>query len=129
MGTGHLNASRAVKQFRNGEYDPGGAAVPVIGWDYDMTSNDGDINEYVISQPLRAGSFIAITLTWDREILFSNEGGDPDRFELDDVFSPFSRLTDMDLYLLPIGCKRDQFQDRWLDCLWNIRRAHFLSNS
>jgi hypothetical protein len=59
---------------------------------------------------LRAGSFIAITLTWDREILFSNEGGDPDRFEVDDVFSPFSPLTDMDLYLLPIGANATNFR-------------------
>ena len=60
MGAGHLNAKRALQQFAPGEFEPDGADVPAIGWDYGMTTGTGDINKYAIDQQMTAGSFISI---------------------------------------------------------------------
>jgi len=71
MGAGHLNVARAVTQYASGAQGPNGVPVPLIGWDYDSTDFDGDINKYVLNQELAQGSYISITLAWDREVTFS----------------------------------------------------------
>jgi hypothetical protein len=63
LGAGELNAYRAVQQLAPGEYNPGN--VPMIGWDY-HTIGEGQLNEYILSQPVTANSYIAVTLAWDR---------------------------------------------------------------
>jgi hypothetical protein len=115
MGTGHLNASRAFVQFENGEFDPNGADVPAIGWDYHSTGGVGfaGIKRYRIDQDLSADSFIAITLAWDRKVDFQNEGATTGVFEADDTFEdyvqdPFepqadSVINNLTLWLLPGG--------------------------
>jgi subtilisin family serine protease len=50
MGTGQLNAARALRQYRFGEWDPG--PVPLIGWDYGVTTGAGDTNVYQFNQQL-----------------------------------------------------------------------------
>ena len=102
-GAGHLNASRALKQFRNGEFESDAAAVPVIGWDYGQTSGDDDINKYAISQSLKAGSYIAITLAWDREVLFDNDADMDGEYDIGDTFVTDCCVTDLELYLMPAG--------------------------
>jgi subtilisin family serine protease len=64
MGAGHLNAFRAYKQFSAGEWNPS-QPVPTTGWDYRKV-NAGASAEYTIDKQLQQGSFIAITLIWDR---------------------------------------------------------------
>lgn len=103
MGAGHLNANRALKQLRNGEFGPGGADVPVVGWDFNTTEGDENTQKYVISQPLKAGSYIAITLAWDREVLFETDEGTTDVFDRGDTFTTDCCLADLDLYLMPVG--------------------------
>ena len=73
MGTGHLNAKRAVEQFATGEYDPNGAAVPKIGWDFDTTDQSTDVNKYVINSQLQSGTYFSATLAWDRTLAWFNK--------------------------------------------------------
>jgi subtilisin family serine protease len=61
MGTGHLNASRALQQFQADEFDPG--SVPPIGWDYNIQDDPFILNNY--SFTLSAGDFVSATLVWD----------------------------------------------------------------
>jgi hypothetical protein len=115
MGTGHLNANRAFIQFENGEFDPDGADVPAIGWDYHTTGGVGfaGINRYKIDQDLSADSFISITLAWDRKVEFQNEGATTGVFEANDTFEdyvqdPFepqadSVINNLTVWLLPGG--------------------------
>jgi hypothetical protein len=70
MGAGHLNASRARTQFAAGEFDADGADIPTVGWDYGTTTGAADINRYRFAGELEGGSFISITLAWDRVVEF-----------------------------------------------------------
>ncbi len=117
IGVGHLNASRALTQFSPGSYDPDTPTtdnpdVPVIGWDFD-TVNIGGVNKYRFDEPLPAGSFVSITLAWDRAVEFATDGGTPVSFDPGDTFQDYpdnfpdppadSVINDLDVYLLPRG--------------------------
>ncbi|MEX2168423.1 MAG: S8 family serine peptidase [Pirellulales bacterium] len=111
MGTGHLNASRALTQFRSGEHDADAADVPVIGWDYGTTTGEDDFNRYRFDTELREDSFISITLAWDRNVDFEVDAGLFDVFDEDDTFEKYvddgvsppddSVINDLDLFLMP----------------------------
>ena len=91
MGAGHLNAKRALTQFRTGEYESSDSVeVPMIGWDYGMTSNAVDINKYILDEPITAGQYVSMTLAWDRRIQFAFGGaGDANsNGEYDATFDP-----------------------------------------
>lgn len=105
MGTGQLNASRAVAQLEPGK-QPHAAPVPLIGWDFSMTKAKGEINKYVFDKALLKDSYVAITLAWDRHLDLVKKAGNkkPDQFESGDTFAD-KGLTNMDLYLLPKGAK------------------------
>ena len=102
MGTGQLNANRALQQFKPGEWDSfGSAEVPLIGWDWGLTTGAGDINEYIFDTPLLQDSYVSITLAWDREIMLNDTITANGSFDIGESFTDLG-LTDMDLYLLPI---------------------------
>jgi hypothetical protein len=114
MGAGLLDSSRARTQFAPGEWDSfGTATVPLIGWDFGVTLSAGDMNKYVFDTPLKANSFVSITLAWDRKMSLLDNGADGtpgtgDAGEGNGIYDSgesFSALglTDMDLYLLPAG--------------------------
>ena len=103
MGTGHLNAKRAFQQFDPGEYDAGGAPVPAVGWDLGFTDGFGDIQEYSLAAAIPAGQFVSLTLAWDREVFFENDGGTPGVFDVGDTFMEFVEPLDLNLYLMPAG--------------------------
>lgn len=113
MGVGHLNAHRTLQQYAPGEYDAGGVAVPLIGWDYGHTTGAGNNQKYVFAQQLTAGSFISITLAWDRQVVFQNDTAPAGVFNTGDTFAPSmspsnfpendDQINDLDLYLLPQG--------------------------
>ena len=111
MGTGHLNASRALTQFRSGEYDADAADVPVIGWDYGTTTGEDDFNRYRFDSELRADSFISITLAWDRNVEFDLDADMDGQYDRGDTFEEYADaspappddevINDLDVYLLP----------------------------
>ena len=101
FGAGHLNAAKAATQFSAGEWD-GGENIPNIGWDFGETGGVGDYR-YTFEDDLTADSWIALTLTWDREV---NKTGDDDTYSVGDLFSidvPDNGLCNLDLYLVPSG--------------------------
>ena len=55
MGTGHLNARRALQQFVPGEFDSDAGDVPVIGWDFGQTAMINDTNVYPLAGMLTQG--------------------------------------------------------------------------
>jgi hypothetical protein len=119
MGAGHLNAKRAFQQYQPGEYDPGGAAVPLIGWDYHQTTGVNAINRYSIGPQLFGGSFISVTMAWDRIVNFAVDQGTQNFYddisEEADLFDPWDdatppaddQINDLDLYLVPAGMTID----------------------
>lgn len=108
MGTGHLNAFRAYQQFSPGEWNPT-APVPPVGWDYSAVSASNasepggspqpSIQEYVLEKPLQQGSFVSITLAWNRlvELEDTNNNGEYDEGE---EFRDLG-LNNLDLYIMP----------------------------
>lgn len=96
MGTGHLNAFRAYKQFSGGQFSPD-KPVSNIGWDFGKITANQDI-EYTLEKPLKGKSFVSITLNWDRlvELEDKNNNG---QYDIDEKFSDRG-LNNLDLYLV-----------------------------
>ncbi len=113
MGAGHLNARRALQQYLPGEFDANSAAVPNIGWDLGHTTGAGNTQKYVFSQQLTAGTFVSITLVWDRHVELMTDTSPTGQFNIGDNFKPSTasplapenddQTNDLDLYLLPQG--------------------------
>jgi hypothetical protein len=116
MGTGQLNAARAITQFEPGEWHGSNVvapAVPKIGWDLGGTTGFGDIQKYALDPLLFTDDWISITLAWDRFVSLNDVGADGlpgtgdagegnGDFDLGDTFSS-AGLTDLDLFLVPVG--------------------------
>ncbi|NEP01657.1 MAG: S8 family serine peptidase [Symploca sp. SIO2E9] len=100
MGTGHLDTFRAYQQFQPGQWSPNSVPVPPIGWDYNSTEKSSS-QEYVLDQPLKEGSFVSLTLTWDRIV----ELQDTNLNQVYDLGESFRDrgLNNLDLYLMPVG--------------------------
>ncbi len=97
MGTGHLNAFRAYEQFRGGQWSPQAPVAP-IGWDY-RSVETSDHRDYIIDSPLPAGSFVAATLAWNREVEL-NDANDNNLYDAGETFRD-GGLNDLNLYLMP----------------------------
>ncbi|MBW4519451.1 MAG: S8 family serine peptidase [Scytolyngbya sp. HA4215-MV1] len=116
MGTGQLNAYRAYLQFSPGQWSPA-TPVPTIGWDYRSVGvanpqsttpaaaepgspglHPSAFQDYLLEKPLQAGSFISVTLTWDRmvDLIDANQNGE---YEIGENFRAHS-LNNLDLYLM-----------------------------
>ncbi|RIK82768.1 MAG: hypothetical protein DCC67_06790 [Planctomycetota bacterium] len=119
MGTGHLNASRALTQFRAGEFESSLTVdVPAIGWDYGTTTGMDDVNRYRIAPILRGGSFISVTLAWDRVVTVDNEAGTASVYDIGDTYDEFvddginplgdSVINNMRLWVAPKGAAPSQ---------------------
>jgi subtilisin family serine protease len=96
MGAGHLNVFRAYQQFNAGQWQPS-AAVPAIGWDY-RTVNLGASVDYILAKPLKQGSFVAVTLSWDR-LVELNDKNQNQQYDLGENFRDRG-LNNLDLYLV-----------------------------
>ncbi|MFN6212077.1 MAG: S8 family serine peptidase, partial [Microcystis sp.] len=97
MGTGHLNTFRAYQQFSNGQWSAA-ESIPPIGWDY-ATVTANSYQDYALEKPLKANSFVSITLAWDRlvELIDTNRNN---LYDLDESFQDRG-LNNLDVYLLP----------------------------
>ncbi len=95
LGTGHLNAFRAYEQLAGGQWMPG--TVGPIGWNYGSLSETGSAEDYIFEQPLRGGSYISATLSWERMVELNSSD---EYYDLDESFAG-QDLSNLDLYLLP----------------------------
>ena len=100
MGTGQLHTFRAYQQFQPGQWSPT-APVPPIGWDYrtvTATDSTNTFQDYVLEQPLQQGSFVSVTLAWDRyvELQDQNRNGE---YDVNESFRDRG-LNNIDLYLM-----------------------------
>ncbi len=97
MGVGHLNVFRAYQQFSGGQWKPNGL-VPTIGWDYETVSKD-NYQDYIIKEPLRQTSYVAITLVWDRLVKLNDRNGNQ-QYDLEETFEDRG-INNLDVYLMP----------------------------
>ncbi|MBD2021693.1 S8 family serine peptidase [Leptolyngbya sp. FACHB-36] len=100
MGVGQLNAFRAYQQFSPGQWSPTDA-LPPIGWDYrtvNAETGESGFQDYILEKPLQQGSFVSVTLAWNRlvELADKNSNGE---FDLGEDFRDRG-LNDLNLYLL-----------------------------
>jgi hypothetical protein len=86
LGTGVLDAERAIRQFDAGEQAPG--FVGVLGWNRDALSPALDRDVYKIERRIRRGDFITVTLAWDR-VMTEGDG--------DGIVEPGDAYTDGDV--------------------------------
>ncbi|MDW8343373.1 MAG: S8 family serine peptidase [Verrucomicrobiae bacterium] len=99
LGTGAVDALRAVLQLDGGQQGPG--AVNPIGWDLN-TLNMGSPKDYYLNFPTGGtGVFLTVTLTWDRRVS-RTEGGEPDLEFQGDSFTPLA-LPNLDLQIFYQG--------------------------
>ena len=81
--------------------------MPVIGWDYGHSQNQNQSNTYAFNQRLPLGSFISITLAFDRVVQFAM-GGSGNMFHSGDKFQASTdfqtpghdQFSDLDLFLI-----------------------------
>jgi hypothetical protein len=122
IGTGQLNAYRALAQFAAGESAAG--VVPAIGWDYGTTNGPNEVSKYIFDKPLIAQSYLSVSLAWDRLVDLS----DANTNGLYDVGENFmSRsMSNLDLFLLPKGTT-DVGQALWSSesTLYNVEHMFF----
>lgn len=102
MGTGHLNAMRAYQQLSAGKWNYLDK-VPTMGWNYD-TMTENTVHDYIIDTPLKAESFINITVTWHRKVGL-NDKNKNNQYDLGENFINES-LNNLDLYLINNDKKR-----------------------
>ncbi|MBW4688549.1 MAG: S8 family serine peptidase [Komarekiella atlantica HA4396-MV6] len=101
MGAGHLNVFRAYQQLSGGQWQPS-AAVPPIGWNY-RTVDVGASADYMLAKPLKQGSFISISLSWDR-LVELNDRNKNQQFDVGENFRDRG-LNNLDLYLVKADAK------------------------
>ncbi|MEO0520026.1 MAG: S8 family serine peptidase [Cyanobacteria bacterium P01_A01_bin.116] len=106
LGTGHLNAFRAYEQLAGGQWSPG--EVPTVGWSYDSLAPENTTQEYVFTQPLKGGSYVNATLSWERKVELNSSD---DYFDIGEDFSG-KALSNLDLYLMPAEAE-DVSQSVW----------------
>lgn len=97
LGTGALDAARALRQFDAGEqkekaFNPGG--VDPVGYNRTFLSADFGEDVYEINAPLSKGDFLTATLVWDRPVTTTD--GD-DTVETTDTYA-YGVLPDFDLF-------------------------------
>jgi Subtilase family len=96
LGAGQLNAFRAYQQFSPGQYSAT-APVPAIGWNY-QSIDSGAVQDYILDRPLAEGSFVSLTLTWDRLVELQDVNGNKE-YDLGEEFRDRG-LNHLDLYLM-----------------------------
>ena len=96
LGAGQVNADRAYRQFSSGQYS-GATPVPMIGWNYHAL-DVGAYQDYLIDRPLAEGSFVSLTLTWDRLVELTDIDGNQE-YSLGEEFRDRG-LNHLDLYLM-----------------------------
>lgn len=101
MGTGQLNVSRAVKQFSSDQIPPDAPAATqtAIGWDYRAMPQG--VVKYTLPK-LKAGTYISLTLTWDRPVTLNEMGTANSRYDSGETFTA-GALADLDLSLMKAG--------------------------
>jgi len=108
LGTGHLNASRALQQLQGGQWS-GAEPVPAIGWsfgtaesplppDLPRTEHTNLHRDYVFEAALQGGSYLSATLTWERLVVLNDANGNG-VFDLDESFADRG-INNLDLYLM-----------------------------
>lgn len=100
MGTGELDAKRALQQFTPGQYATGN--VPLIAWDYGFISNTDVPNKYVLNQQLNMGDYISVTLDWDRTVRLDPLSPPFDSYKPGDNFVD-NGFYNLDLYVVHAG--------------------------
>ncbi|NJO51636.1 MAG: hypothetical protein HC840_21935 [Leptolyngbyaceae cyanobacterium RM2_2_4] len=79
------------------------APVPAIGWDYRTVGEGSDAPEfqdYVLEQPLQEGSFVSVTLAWDREVALQ-DANRSEGFDLGETFAD-AGLNNLNIYLMRV---------------------------
>lgn len=103
LGTGHLNAYRSYQQFSAGQWGPENP-VPAIGWDYGRVAAASTeapaYQDYVLEDALQAGSFISITLAWNRQVNLQDKNNN-DLYDLEEEFQD-QGLNNLDLYVMRV---------------------------
>lgn len=110
LGTGHLNAYRALQQLQGGQWSAG-EPVPVVGWnfgtaesplppDLPRTEKATLYQDYVFEAPLQAGSYLSATLAWERLVVLNDANGNS-VYDIGETFSDRG-LNNLDLYLMRV---------------------------
>lgn len=108
LGTGHLNAYRALKQLQGGQWTSA-EPVPVIGWDFGTAESSlpPDLprtetaklyRDYVFETPLQAGSYLSATVAWERLVVLMDDNNNG-LYDLGESFQDRG-LNNLDLYLM-----------------------------
>ncbi|WP_448564727.1 S8 family serine peptidase [Trichothermofontia sp.] len=105
LGAGQLNAFRAYQQLSGGQWSPE-RPVPAIGWDYRQVAAPESVarasaspfQDYLLTDALKGGSFLAATLVWNRRVEL-NDANRNGQYDIGESFVD-QGLNNLDLYLM-----------------------------
>ena len=97
LGAGQIDGVNLYHQYSAGEQEAG--MVSAIGWDLDLVS-DGETLEYDFDHELAGGTHLTATLTWFRDVAYTDDGDGT--IDSGDAFIA-SALDDLSLSLLLDG--------------------------
>jgi len=108
LGTGHLNAYRALLQLQGGQWSAD-TPVPAIGWSYaaaesplppDLPRTESQLRsrDYVFDTPLQGGSYLSATLAWERLVVLEDANNNG-VYDIGESFEDRG-LNNLDLYLM-----------------------------
>lgn len=105
LGTGHLNANRALAQFAPGEHEPGvSTTVLNRAWDYSTSPGPNTETRYRLADPLAVGDHVQVTLAWDRIVEFDNSSNGDNVFDVGEEFESYTDieevLSDLDVFIV-----------------------------
>jgi len=95
LGSGQLNAPRALRQFQSGPQAPT-QPVTAIGWNYDFIAPAQSV-VYPLALPLAQHSFVALTLVWSRLVHLQDHNNNG-QYDLGESFSS-QNLANLELSL------------------------------
>jgi hypothetical protein len=99
IGAGQLHAVRAYQQFNSGRWSAD-RPIPPRAWDYSTLPAPNTYRDYTFDRPLKEGTFVSITLTWDRLVDLIDLDRDGE-YDLGEEFRDRG-LNNLDLYLMRI---------------------------
>lgn len=62
-----------------------------MGWDFNQIAST-QVKDYVLDAPLKAESYVAATLTWNRQVDLNDSNGDG-RYDINESFRDRASMT------------------------------------
>ena len=131
LGTGQLNVRRRSDQYDGGEYHPvaAGNTLPTQAWDFNSLNQQNGEQIYRLPA-LAQGSYISMTLTWNRNVTLQERGEANGRYDQGETFQA-APISNLDLLLVdrtaanqPVVWRSNNTVQNVEHIFWQVQNNH-----